>query len=339
MPTKKGPTMNILRRRRAFTLIELLVVIAIIAILISLLLPAVQQAREAARRTQCKNNLKQIGIAMHNYHDVHKQFPNGGYYNWQNPTQGPFNSDNWGWASMILPAIDQASLVPRLDPGSVPFLDAVEDPAKLRAMETAIPTYICPSDASAEQLNTDRVFTVNGQEYFLGHSNYVGNYGNKAIANQQDGVLYAGNKNVRIRDITDGTAFTFMVGERPTADVTGDGNAGGAAVWAGAAFRNFSSSGPATGATATIAATFVDLNSGFRAQFNTYRPQHGFGSQHPASANFVMCDGSVRTISDDIESSITIAPNPSGGILFENFGVYQALGGRNDRMAISADDY
>src|ERR1700744_1154446 len=96
---------SFLRRSRGFTLIELLVVIAIIAVLIALLLPAVQQAREAARRTQCKNNLKQIGLALHNYHDVHLAFPDCSYIS--KPFPGP---SGWGWPVMVMPFLDQGNL-------------------------------------------------------------------------------------------------------------------------------------------------------------------------------------------------------------------------------------
>lgn len=327
-----------LRRSRGFTLIELLVVIAIIAILVALLLPAVQSAREAARRTQCKNNLKQVAVALHNYHDVFQQFPQAGYFNWRNPTQGPFNSDNWGWATMILPHMEQAPLYNRLNPGRIPFHEAVADPDTRRWMETSVPSFICPSDADAAQINKHREYRIDGEEYFLGQSNYVGNYGNKTVANQQDGILYVGGT-VRIRDILDGTTNTFMVGERPTGDVSGDGKIAGAAAWAGANFRNFSSPGPSSGASSTIGGTFNDLNTGYRSQFNIYRPEHGFGSHHPGGAHFAMCDGSVRFISEQIESRMTIGPDPNGGILFSDYGIYQKLGARNDRAVISEDDF
>src|SRR5262245_57342108 len=98
---------------RGFTLIELLVVIAIIAILISLLLPAVQQAREAARRTECKNHLKQIGLALHNYHDTHRALPPGNVARFDVPT-ATFQGYGWTWTAKILPEIDQAALFNRV---------------------------------------------------------------------------------------------------------------------------------------------------------------------------------------------------------------------------------
>src|SRR5688572_17707501 len=115
-------------RRRGFTLIELLVVIAIIAILIALLLPAVQQAREAARRTQCKNNMKQLGLAFHNYHDSHKRFPMS-YVAFVTPANGSQDVDfNWGYMTMLLPFIDQAPLFNQLAPGTTPRIP--QDPTK-----------------------------------------------------------------------------------------------------------------------------------------------------------------------------------------------------------------
>ena len=143
------------QRRRGFTLIELLVVIAIIAILIALLLPAVQQAREAARRSQCKNNLKQIGLAIHNYHDVSRSFP----FSWM--LGNDFNASVWG--VMILPYLDQAPLYNRWD-SSVPAWDTAATvfgfPASpvqgnLAVIRTPLAVYKCPSTPLANVHNYD----------------------------------------------------------------------------------------------------------------------------------------------------------------------------------------
>ena len=129
----------LLSRRRGFTLIELLVVIAIIAVLIALLLPAVQQAREAARRSQCTNNLKQIGLALHNYHDVYNTFP-AGYID-----QGvAANRGHYSWTSAILPYIDQAPLSNLMRVGDVPLSTNLTN--NLTAMQTPLSGFACPSN-------------------------------------------------------------------------------------------------------------------------------------------------------------------------------------------------
>lgn len=133
-------------QRRGFTLIELLVVISIIAILIALLLPAVQQAREAARRTQCKNNLKQIGLALHNYHDVARAFPPG----WiaVDDTGSPSaheGTSGVGWAAMILPYLEQGNIYSQFN-ASLPLTD----PANAAFLRNQIPGYKCPSDPQPE---------------------------------------------------------------------------------------------------------------------------------------------------------------------------------------------
>ena len=144
--------MNTKRRSRGFTLIELLVVIAIIAILIALLLPAVQQAREAARRTQCKNNMKQIGLAMHNYHDVHLCFPPG--YITTTPCESATvwpacNAGELGlysWGTFVLPYIDQSNLYNQLTPGTVPLQVNLTIPAVLQSLRQPLSMFLCPSD-------------------------------------------------------------------------------------------------------------------------------------------------------------------------------------------------
>jgi len=199
------------RFRRGFTLIELLVVIAIIAILIALLLPAVQQAREAARRTQCKNNLKQIGVALHNYHDVHSTFPQGkvvdravrypGCPTW-------VNGSGFSWRVMILPMIEQAALYEQntqLNMGIYtcgPWAAGATN--RLVLLRTTLPAYLCPSDSTL----------------FVGSekpTNYAGiggserhSHGDRDPQARQGIMTFRGT---RMRDIADGTSNTAMVGE------------------------------------------------------------------------------------------------------------------------------
>lgn len=208
------------RARRGFTLIELLVVIAIIAILVALLLPAVQQAREAARRSQCKNTLKQIGIALHSYHDVHSTLPPG-YVSRGVSSTDPASTETaqgFSWATMILPFADYASLYETLN-----FSLDADEPSNLANGQTSLPFFRCPSDPSKERFNmTDSGgATINdtlGNPLELPTSNYVGiiGYGSLSMTPGNPagpGVLYRNSK-VQFRDITDGTSSTIMAGER-----------------------------------------------------------------------------------------------------------------------------
>lgn len=199
------------RFRRGFTLIELLVVIAIIAILIALLLPAVQQAREAARRTQCKNNLKQIGLALHNYHDTHSVFPQGKVLdrNVRYPgCPGWVNGSGFSWRVMILPQIEQSALYQQnTQPNSGiytcgPFAAGAAN--RLVLLRASLPAYLCPSDASL----------------FVGSekpTNYAGVGGGTKNSHGWNDAQTArgimGFPGTRMRDIADGTSNTGMVGE------------------------------------------------------------------------------------------------------------------------------
>jgi len=204
-------------RRSAFTLIELLVVIAIIAILIALLLPAVQQAREAARRTQCKNNLKQLGLAMHNYHDVAGQFPPG----WVRvlPDGASRARSAYGWTIALMPYIDAANIYNELDPqGDLAY--AFTDPVKLALMRTPQPGWRCPSDVgpemNARRPMRGRTGPILWQARGTALSNYVGAFtsGGTALNNTKYNGTFDHNSKTKIRDYTDGTSNTIVIGER-----------------------------------------------------------------------------------------------------------------------------
>ena len=185
-------------KKRGFTLIELLVVIAIIAILIALLLPAVQQAREAARRSQCKNNLKQLGLALHNYHDVNNALPPG-YVTGQ-----VGNNHGWGWNYHILPYFDQAPL----------FQNSNAAVALQQGIAEQIITAVrCPSDVGPEQDQS----ALSGA-WDQATSNYPGNFGigdpnSLTMPNRVQGI-FGRNTKVRFRDLKDGTSNVIFVGER-----------------------------------------------------------------------------------------------------------------------------
>ena len=195
--------------RSGFTLIELLVVIAIIAVLIGLLLPAVQKVREAAARTQCVNNLKQIGLALHNHHDTRGRFPPG--YSSGVDAQGEDTGPGWGWAAFLLPYMEQQPLFAQID-----VKVAIETPTHAAARVTRIKSYLCPSDnppilfTAAKRDTAGNVLTPICQ---LATANYAGMFGRFEPGVDGDGLFYR-NSDLRIADVTDGTSSTLMVGER-----------------------------------------------------------------------------------------------------------------------------
>jgi type II secretory pathway pseudopilin PulG len=184
------------------------VVIAIIAILIAQLLPAVQQAREAARRTQCKNNLKQIGLAMHNYHDLHKTFPPG----WVRQTD---NAANWSWMVYLLPMLEQGNLYAQLEVGDPLSLgQALEGVNNVRLMQTPVPGFRCPSDTAPDLNDKHPLQSESGNHLPVAISNFVGAAGGLDWNFGEVTGTFGMNTSVAIKDITDGTSNTLVVGER-----------------------------------------------------------------------------------------------------------------------------
>jgi len=266
-------------RTQAFTLIELLVVIAIIAVLIALLLPAVQQAREAARRTQCRNNLHQIVLALHNYHDAHSTFPFGWSAGHTNPLA---STDQWSWGSQILPFLDEVAIY-----NAINFdrrLGAPGGNTNTTAAMSVLQQVLCPS-APAGDITYGDVTT-----------NYAGCQGacDQTPFECLTGILFAASR-VRMRDIRDGTSQTFLVGEMkdPPAPTT--------------LRRWFCGYG-----TLSLRRTGVPMHI-YPAIQGTYAKCLDFGSHHEGGAFFCFADGQVRFISENIDAGTYAALGTRAG--------------------------
>lgn len=301
--------------RRGFTLIELLVVIAIIAILVSLLLPAVQQAREAARRTQCKNNLKQLGLAVHNHHDIYNRFPIGGYLPGEadNAAGGPDNLTTWqhqhmGVLPQILPQIEQKNLYEIIDiwkgvdlrpdtASAGPWLPETSwwgSAETRRAAASKVPGFLCPSDPNlgVNQAVSYRCYPAGTNSGTMTVSYFAAvNYGVSTYMpiagglghldngwGHWKGTFASGRKKTRFRDITDGTSNTLMFGE-----YTGG--------------KNFLAS--------WIGSTAFPVAWGF----NQDPPEQStawwkLDSFHTGIVQFTLDDGSVRSISENIDNRL-----------------------------------
>jgi prepilin-type N-terminal cleavage/methylation domain-containing protein len=304
--------------RRGFTLVELLVVMAIIAVLVSLLMPAIQQARERARMTGCLNNLHNMVIAMHNYADSHKSFPSGLLINedstletavdqalvltepavfsnavnatgisapTSNPQRGQLSLSQWtlkgywSWHALLLPQMDQQTINPS-------FIEPKSTANNIGAMSVEIPSYVCPSAALPS-----RRPSIAGTGGNFAYTTYRGNFG--ATASQVpsptdpnvllltgDGVFYD-NSSVDFRDISDGTTTTLMLGET-LYGLWGDGNSCCARVRQDHLFFE----------------NYFLIGSGAGDHY------FGFGSHHQDVVNFAMVDNSARPISKNVDWSI-----------------------------------
>jgi prepilin-type N-terminal cleavage/methylation domain-containing protein len=322
------------KRVLGFTLIELLVVIAIIAILVALLLPAVQQAREAARRSQCKNNLKQIGLALHNYHDVANTLPPG----W-------IQTMGYAWSTMILPYVDQQPLYNTLSPafsgtGGLPFYNTAQLNVN-NALQTVLPAFRCPSDNGANTIN----LTGGGNNSVIGRANYPGCAGAASLSvnwgwtaptgpggpppagftNATGQGAFAMNSKRNFRDFTDGLSNCFLVGERRSpGPVNASQYAGSDMNWAG---NNADS--PASIGSYSVTYTLGDCAAAeplnVKVVGTTVNTQNmcAYSSFHVGGGHFLMGDGAVRFVSENIQSGNSLPTAPAAGFTYQNLAMIQ----------------
>ena len=307
-----------MRRRRAFTLVELLVVVAIIGLLVGLLLPAVQAARETARRSECANHLKQIGLACHSYHDARSRFPAGylastAYVDGQHDT-----TPGWGWAAGLLPYLEQQTLLQAID-----FRRPIDDPQNLRAVRTSVAIYLCPSDMVAPIAFT--VPDAAGQPVVsaspLSYAGCVGNDASDVAGPSGSGIFYR-NSATRMADLTDGSSVTLLAGERAWANAQG--------IWAGAVaggvclrgqYNRCPAGGAAWAPAPTLTLAHAHLNNAIA---DLDGGLDDFSSLHVEGANFLFADGSVRFVH-------SVPDDAPGGTVF------QALGTRSGGEVIPGD--
>jgi len=353
--------------RNAFTLIELLVVIAIIATLVAILLPAVQQAREAARRSTCKNNLKQIGIAIHNYHDTYNSIPPG--YIGQ-VTVG--SRGNWAWGALILPYMDQSATYDALEVGNVRMpvqCNPLANGGKLEVLQTPIASYLCPSDnapnpneqrqlnnaaqngstAQANPIATSNYVGVNASWHLSLHSGDSTNTSNLSRANGvflgfglvPDGttgnMIPARNSKLSFANVTDGLSNTVFVAERAFELNNPSGSVFNcrAAIIHGiksqvndaVAFQNGGDIGQTFALTATTRGSAAADQFGGINFPNQESCRRGVSSRHNGGAQFLLGDGSVHFLSENIDHAPTTAAVDS---------TYEKLFARNDGQIVGS---
>jgi len=290
------------RRRSAFTLIELLVVIAIMGILIALLLPAVQRVRSAAARLQCQNNLKQIGLALHSYHDRTGSFPPG-YFDvapWPANDSGP----GWGWASFILNDLEQSSVQNEIN-YNLPVGGA--QAATVAARTTVLKIFVCPAD---QTIATFTLTDGGANSWLLAHGSYVACNGNDGVDDNttppHTGAFIRGTTGYRTEDIKDGLSQTFFVGERCTTMSL--------STWVGVIPNGEVPSVRAPGDYSGPSALVLGHCGPHLPNDNIVTDADAMSSAHMQGVNFLFGDGSVHVINNGITQYVydalaTIAGN------------------------------
>jgi prepilin-type N-terminal cleavage/methylation domain-containing protein/prepilin-type processing-associated H-X9-DG protein len=308
---------------RGFTLVELLVVIAIIGLLVGLLLPAVQAARESARRTQCTNNLKQIGLALQNYHDNLGFYPSGYLDGNKVPTNTPDLDvgPGWGWAALVLPYLEQGNLYNQIN-----FSQGIGAPANATVAGQALAAYQCASDPLQDSIaiyNSSMTTVI----ATVAHSNYVGcngweecywNSGGAGDGSGADGLagglgqsgngLFFRNSHYTAANVTDGLSGTIFVGERSSdhspSTWTGAVTGGLCPAWMAGQIPNSAPPGPAYDNTDYAEALILSHGNGTHlpsADFPIFDPDTFYSMHAGKGANFLFGDGSVRFLTSNID--------------------------------------
>ncbi|TMQ34640.1 MAG: DUF1559 domain-containing protein [Planctomycetota bacterium] len=282
-----------LRGRDGFTLIELLVVIAIIGILVGLLLPAVQKVREAANRTSCLNNLKQLGLALHNYHDTLGSFPSG--YRCVKQADPTWTAPGWGWGALLLPFVEQEPLGKQIR-----FDLPVEDPANLSVRRAQLKLFTCPSDRSTGVFTVlDAAGNAIAEAATNSYAACYGAGGEIGDAPDAGNGIFFRNSRVRFADVRDGTSMTLALGERGALFTR--------TAWAGALTRGTTrvTPGAPTLSTAVEAAPTQTLaHTGSHTLNDANADPDDFFTPHVGVGMFLFADGSVRPLQNNVDLTL-----------------------------------